>query len=43
MGMTQAPLSVEDCAKGLLNVIDTAERKTHGWKLWQWDGEVLPW
>ncbi|KAF0316359.1 aflatoxin biosynthesis ketoreductase nor-1 [Colletotrichum asianum] len=42
-GHEQAPLKVEDVTEGIVKVVDSATRDSHGGKLIQWDGVVLPW
>ncbi|KAF5511433.1 Norsolorinic acid ketoreductase nor1 [Colletotrichum siamense] len=42
-GHEQAPLKVEDVTEGIVKVVDSATRDSHGGKLIQWDGAVLPW
>lgn len=36
-------ISVEECVKGYLQVVDKATKEKDGGKFLQWDGEVLPW
>ncbi|KAF4928005.1 Norsolorinic acid ketoreductase nor1 [Colletotrichum viniferum] len=42
-GHEQAPLKVGDVTKGIVKEVDSATRDSHGGKLIQWDGVVLPW
>ncbi|WYZ41093.1 hypothetical protein EsH8_IV_001434 [Colletotrichum jinshuiense] len=42
-GHEQAPLSVGDVTDGIIKVVEEATRESHGGKLVQWDGAVLPW
>lgn len=36
-------ISVEECVKGYLQVVDEATKEKDGGKFVQWDGEGLPW
>lgn len=40
-GMEQAPTTVEDSINGMLAVIDSATRETHGGHFWSEKGEDL--
>jgi len=46
MGMEEAPLKIEDCVKGMVKIVDTATRETHGGKFPradQPDEPIVPW
>ncbi len=42
-GFESAPVTVDDSANGLLAVIDSATKETHGGKFWDFEGKELPW
>ena len=43
LGMDQAPGSVDDTCDGLVLLIDSATKETHGGRYWEYTGKELPW
>ena len=41
-GIEEFSIEPEDCAKGIISVVDNATAATGG-HFWQWDGKELPW
>jgi hypothetical protein len=42
-GMTQAPLSIEDCVSAMEIFINTVDKNTHGGRMWSYDGKEETW
>ena len=42
-GLEKAAITVQESVTGMIEVIDAATRKTHGGKLWAYDGREVPW
>ncbi|RDW79169.1 SDR family oxidoreductase [Aspergillus mulundensis] len=43
LGLEEAPVTVEESARGVVGVIDASTRETHSGKLWKWTGQEEPW
>jgi hypothetical protein len=39
----KATLTLEESVSGMIKVIDVASRDSHGGKLWEYNGEEVPW
>ena len=42
-GLEKAAITVQQSVTRMIKVIDAATRKTHGGKLWAYDGREVPW
>jgi norsolorinic acid ketoreductase len=43
LGLEEAPVPVVESCTGMVRVIDGASKKSHGGKLWSYEGETLSW
>jgi hypothetical protein len=43
MSSADVPVTLEDSVKGVVNVIDNATKEEHSGKLWDQNGDQMPW
>lgn len=43
LGMGTAAITLDQSINGMIKVIDSATRDTHGGKLWVWNGKQSVW